>query len=412
MTPTRWQVFSSAPHRMFFWGAMAVSLLSMALWSLHLAEESLPPEWGLPAWAGLEWTLPPRPAHGVLMVFGMLGAAFLGFLLTTFPRWLVSEPVARRHYIAIWFFHTGGGLVWVAGMVARPAAAQPWLGMLGAAGMGIGYALALVRLGRVKALATNQDPQTHHHAQFVMTAFGMGLVGLGLAVAGCLAWGLGGLGFDTYPLGLAAFQFSLALGVYPFAFLMVLTVAHRMVPFFTSTVVAGYDIRRGGALLWMGAPILALRAAVMWLGHPQITWITDLPLLVLLLRELVLWRFWQVPPIPLLRVLYWALAWMGISLVLSITESLMVITQAGFIPAAAPFGNAALHALTVGGFGTMMLGMFTRVTLGHSGLGITSAGWMESMLFRGFQLVVLWRVGTEVLAGLGYSTAGLLWISG
>ncbi|MDH4225493.1 MAG: NnrS family protein, partial [Deltaproteobacteria bacterium] len=43
---------------------------------------------------------------------------------------------------------------------------------------------------------------------------------------------------------------------------------------------------------------------------------------------------------------------------------------------------------------------------------ITSAGWMESMLFRGFQLVVLWRVGTEVLAGLGYSTAGLLWISG
>ena len=58
-------------------------------------------------------------------------------------------------------------------------------------------------------------------------------------------------------------------------------------------------------------------------------------------------------------------------------------------------GLASLHALSIGFFGSMLVAMVSRVTLGHSGrtLQADAATWR---LFLGLQTVALLRVAAEL----------------
>jgi len=60
-------------------------------------------------------------------------------------------------------------------------------------------------------------------------------------------------------------------------------------------------------------------------------------------------------------------------------------------PEAVILGLAPLHALTIGCFATLMIGMATRVTLGHSGLPM-KADKPIKLMFVGMQLVAVLRV--------------------
>ena len=77
--------------------------------------------------------------------------------------------------------------------------------------------------------------------------------------------------------------------------------------------------------------------------------------------------------------------------------------------------QAALHALVVGGFGTLLLGMATRVTLGHAGLPVLADSWTTG-LFIAFQLVPLLRVSSDLLDGIwpvfhvGIYLSGMAWV--
>jgi uncharacterized protein involved in response to NO len=75
-----------------------------------------------------------------------------------------------------------------------------------------------------------------------------------------------------------------------------------------------------------------------------------------------------------------------------------------------------LHALAIGYFASMVLGMASRVTLGHSGnaLVLDRFPWL---LFIGFQAAVLLRIFPDLLPGaVGtvtmnlYLLAGLTWL--
>ena len=110
----------------------------------------------------------------------------------------------------------------------------------------------------------------------------------------------------------------------------------------------------------------------------------------------------------LLAVLHIAFAWLAIALLLYGVNSLAL-----FVSGSAPFGLAPLHALAVGFFASMVLGMASRVTLGHSG-GELVADNTTWALFLGFQLAALARIAPD-LAGLPatvlYPAAAVIWLA-
>lgn len=360
-----WQSFSAAPHRLFLWGGGLYAVVSIALWTLQQASLYTS------ALAPITWSVAYPQAHAFMMIYGVLGFYVFGFLLTTFPRWLATDPVPRPVYLTAWLLlMTGTHGFWLGLFLGRGLALAAVLAVLAAYLVGIGACLHVLRHTQAE-----HTQQVYIIAGLVMGA--LGIAAMAVSLAAPAPW---------------AYRAARWIGVYPFLLLVVLTVVYRMVPFFTSTVTPGYEVRRSPSALPLFAIALVARAVLGYAGLAAWTWPADAVLLGTLLRELVRWRFWRVRRPPLLVILYLALAWFVAGFALGTGESLAVLL--GAPPGL--FHNAALHALAVGGFGSLLLGISTRVSLGHSGGGLVTDRLLNA-LFWGYQVVPLARVLPDLL---------------
>jgi uncharacterized protein involved in response to NO len=380
-----WQSFSAAPHRLFLWGGALYAVVAVGLWTLQQAALYTP------ALGPIVWSVAFPQAHAFMMIYGVLGFYIFGFLLTTFPRWLNSEPVPRPLYVAAWLLLMAGAHgFWLGLFLGRALALAAVLAVLGA------YATVVAACVRVlRRTSADRSQQLMLTAGLAAGTLGVALMGVSLATAA--PW---------------AYRAARWIGLYPYLLLVVLTVVYRMVPFFTSTVTPGYELRRSRTALPLFAAGLLARAALGYAGLAAWTWLGDGLLLLTLLRELALWRFWRAPMPPLLRVLYLALGWFVLAFALGTAESLAVLL--GGAPPGL-FHNAALHALAVGGFGGLLLGISTRVSLGHSGGGLATDRLLNA-LFWAYQAVPVARVVPDLLgpwvpalAAQGY-WSGLGWV--
>ncbi len=382
-----WNTFSAAPHRLFFWAGAGYAVIAVGVWTVQQASlfTSL--------LAPIVWSIPYPAAHGFMMIHGLFAFYFFGFLLTTFPRWLNGEPIPKVIYLPAWLLLLGGAhLFWIGLFIGKGAV------ITGGALVFAGHGLATVGCLRVLMAARPRVPP-----QQVLIAAGLlfGMVAIAL-----FGWGVSG----GDPAILVAARL---VGIYPFLLLVIFSVVHRMLPFFTSTATEGYELRRPAHALPFFAAFLAARGLLEFFGLSQWTWLADGGLLAVVTWELVAWRFWRAPAIPLLLILYAGVAWIWLSFALSAAESLYLIVSGA---PTRPFGNAALHALAVGGFGSLLIGISTRVTLGHSGRGLAT-GRLTSLLFLLFQIVPAMRVVPEVL-GFWWPPlrvqgfwAGVLWVA-
>ena len=388
-----WRSFSSAPHRLFLWNGALYGVVVMTLWTVQQASLYTT------LLAPLSWTVPPPVAHGVMMIYGLLPFFLFGFLLTAFPRWVGATPVSRRVYLAAWASHTAGAHAFWLGLFV-----SHWLSVAGVASLVVGHGLILFALGR--AWRRTGD-SANGQAPAVLLGLAMGCAGLLAAAHGLAFWNSDSLSAMRW------------IGVYPFALLIVLAVVRRMLPFFTGAVTPGYAPRRGAWSLPLFCAVLPPRALAGWWPWPELALGLDAMLLAVLLWELVFWRFWRANFPHLLVILYLSLGWIVVSLTLSVGEGIAMAAGGGMPP---PFRNAALHALAVGGFGGLMLGIGTRVSLGHSGRGLATDR-LLNMLFYAFQLVVLARIVPDVLgywwpawsihgfwSGLGWALVFGVWL--
>src|SRR5690606_20575884 len=78
---------------------------------------------------------------------------------------------------------------------------------------------------------------------------------------------------------------------------------------------------------------------------------------LLLAARLACWQGWRALDMPIVWILHAGYAWLVIALAL----------KALWLLAGVPWAANWLHALTAGAFGTMILGVMTRVALGHTG---------------------------------------------
>ena len=150
--------------------------------------------------------------HAALMVFGFFPLFFSGFLFTAGPKWLRVPPWPVRRLGAPLLLLAIGWLAWLAGaqLSLSVALAGVWLAL---AGMAWVTALFWALLRRSEA-----DDQVH--ARVVGVAFVVGTA--------CVAGLSAGVALGDWGL---ARDFVLS-GVWGFAVLVFVTVAHRMLPFF------------------------------------------------------------------------------------------------------------------------------------------------------------------------------------
>jgi len=207
----------AAPHRLLFFVGSSNLLLAMLWWTIWL---------GAQRWPLLTMPQPSLHAgwlHAYVMQYQMLPSFMFGFLLTVFPRWMGLPEFHRWRYVPV-------GLGLFGGQIATLLNALGWeIGlMVGWLMTTAGWIAGLCTLGPLLW----QERGATWHARSCFAALTLGLFGL-LTVGAFLLgasplWVLGSIKVGS---------FGLLLPVY-------LTVAHRMFPFFASSVVPGYTAWR------------------------------------------------------------------------------------------------------------------------------------------------------------------------
>jgi len=179
-----------------------------------------------------------------------------------------------------------------------------------------------------------------------------------------------------------------------------LAVAHRMIPFFTSSAVPMVPAWRPFWVLGFLLGTAALQLAVVWLeaaglGHPVLR--GALGAAELLAGALVIWLgvAWglvQSLKLRLLAMLHMGFVWLGLALLLAGAARWLSLLAGTPV-----LGLGALHALTMGFLGSTLLAMVTRVACGHSGRTLVADQFVW-VLFWALQVAVLLRIAGSLAA--------------
>jgi uncharacterized protein involved in response to NO len=364
---------------MFFAGATQ-GVLAMLWWLADLAAR-----YGA-LWPAPAWPLPALWLHAVLMSYGFFPFFIFGFIMTAGPRWQAAAPIGAKSYLAAAILM---GIGWLGFYVAL------WQSMLLLPALLLavaGWCTGLPALWRV--MRTRSNEQTH-----IVAVVG-GLTCGALLLAAFAGFAAGG------PVWLA--QLAVKGGVWFFLLPVFTALCHRMVPFFSSAVIPQYRIVRPLRLLHLLLACYVVHGVLETAGLPQWTWLADLPAALAAGWLSFAWQLRRCLAVRLLGVLHIAFAWLGPSLALYAVSSLMQLAGAGSL------GLAPLHALTLGFFASAVIGMVTRVTLGHSGRPLAA----DAIVWRIFwtvQGVAALRVVAEFTHLTGFANlylwAALGWLA-
>jgi uncharacterized protein involved in response to NO len=352
--------------RPFFLGAGLWAALAILLWTSSLR-----------GWVVLPTAFAPIDWHIHAMLFGFLGAALGGFLTTAVPNW-TGRPALRRGPLAAL------AMLWLAGRAACLTSGA--IGAVPAAAVDVGFFVVLAGLVLREVVAAR-----NWRNLFVVVGIA------GVAVANLLSH-LGPIaGLDT--------GFSNRLGVGAFAMLIVL-IGGRIVPAFTRNWLKQAGSTRLPAM-WgrfdSAAALVTLAAVVVWAAAPQSAVAGGLAVGAgaLNVARLARWRGWLAWREPLIWVLHLGYAWLAAGFLLLGLQAL----SPGLI------ATSALHALTAGAMGTMVLAVIIRASLGHTGRPLT-ADLPTQLLFLALTLAVACRLAAPLLPQLYLpllGAAGLAW---
>ena len=365
-------VFTAAPHRMMFFGGAVQLLAVMVFWLTELGARYAA------LWPPPPLVVPAMAAHAFLMLYTVFPFFMFGFLMTTYPRWMNGTPVPRRHYLpAFVLLATGVVLFYVGLFVSAPLMIAAVVVLL--AGWGVGVFALLQVFARAPARDKRYERQLN-----------VALLCGWLGVASYAVWLLDGR--------TAFLTLSLTAGLWLFLVPVLVLVSHRMIPYFSSTALTGYQVVQPNWSL----PVLVLctlgHTALAVTGHPQWTFVPDFTLALLAVHHSWHWGLRLSLQVRLLAMLHIAFAWLAVGMALYGAQSLaLLLTGRVYL------GQAPLHALTIGFITSMTVAMASRVTLGHSGRGLQADAYTWAC-FWGVGLAAALRVLAD-LPGITWSGA-------
>lgn len=293
--------------------------------------------WGAFLFAGLPLPLGVNPAqwHGHEMLLGMVPATIAGFLLTAMTNWTGAAPLKGRGLLALVLLWGAGRVVmWASGLLPL------WL-------------VATVDLAFLPALAAYAGRVLLAHGNkrnLVLVAL------LGLLAAANLLMHLSFAGI--WP---AAGRLGEVLALDLIAVIMIV-IGGRITPAFTANWLRFQGRDPSLVRLSARADRWAMVTALLMVPADLVTaapWLGALVALAAALANgwrLWLWRGWLAAREPLLWVLHLGLAWVALALALKAATPLLELSASAWI-----------HAMGTGAAGTLILGVMTRVALGHTG---------------------------------------------
>ena len=355
-------ILFATPHRGMFFTGMLQSVLVMLPWWIELILRTRD--------GALDWPWPAVWWHALMLIYGVFPFFIFGFLLTVIPRWQNQPDLQRRDYAWIWVALTTGWLLLYAGFVV------PALRVAGLLVVACGWAGVCVRLLPIALL----PGRGRLHAMPAWLALFAGWVGwvllIGLALDGDGRWAL----------------WAIDIGLFAFLLPIFLCVCHRMVPFFSNSVLPDYQMVRPAWALWMLLAGAVLHGLLNRMDLAAWRWLVDLPMAALGLWLSVKWRLFDSFKVKLLAMLHVGFAWFWIGMALFGLQSLLPWFGISAL------GLAPVHALVIGMFSVLVIGMVSRVTLGHSGAPLAADG-LTWYLCWALQLVVVVRILAELMPG-------------
>lgn len=372
------EAFFSYGFRPFFLGGAIFASLFMALWLTWVVTVMA---------AGWNDWLPvagsPFAWHAHEMIYGFAAAAIAGFLLTAVPNWTGALPLSGAPLVVLF-------LTWAAGRAVMLVS-----GLLPAV---LVAAIDIVLLPLLGALAARQMLVKPHARNLIF------LVILGLLTLGNVLYHLatmGRIGIDP----LMPLRAALVMVV-----MMVTIIGGRIIPAFTHNWL--HLNRMPGPMPkqidWLNlASVLSvgLFAAAFAVGAPAfVQGATAGSAAVLNGARLALWRGPATRSEPIVWILHLGYAWVVAGLALAAASSL---TRA--VPE-----SVAFHALGTGAVGTMILGVMSRASLGHTGRPLkapTPIVWAYGFLTLAAGLRVLGPLALPSVANAFLVASGLAWIA-
>lgn len=351
---------------MFFGGALQ-AVAAMLWWLFDLATR-----YAMPAHA-ISWPVAPSTAHAYLLVYGLFPFFMFGFLMTTFPRWMAGKEIPAHRYVPAFVLLMLGAVCFYIGL-----ASNKMLLVISVTLTLCGWAIACHALLRVLLDTSHRDKR---HPIVALITLSAGWCG----VASYLIWLLSGQA--------AWLNFSLQAGIWLFLLPEFVTVGHRMIPFFTSSALPQSRVTNANWPWWVILACSVIHGMLQLAGATSWLWICDAPLAASALYLSYAWNLRRSFAVPMLAVLHTGFAWLGIASLLFTVQSLTLLLSHG---ERLVLGLAPLHALTIGCFSTLLIGMATRVTLAHSGLSINIRRPMW-LLLAGFLAVTLLRILADIL---------------
>jgi uncharacterized protein involved in response to NO len=314
--------FLRGGFRPFFFGAAVWAVIAIGLWLCELRGEL-----GIPSgFEGVAW-------HRHEMLFGFVGAAVAGFLLTAIPNWTGRLPIAGKPLLAL----VG---MWAAARIAVLFSSR--LGLWPAAILDVGLFITLALVGAREVLASKNR--------------NVPIVGIVLLFGGADAVDyLGNAGVVDPDLG---WRGAIALVV-----ILISLVGGRIIPSFTRNWLAKRGISNGLPTQPQSLDLVVIAstaiALVIWLAFPDNRLTGGALLLAAAAQALRLsrWAGYRTFADPLVAVLHIGYLWIPVGLFL------LGLSVAGFdVPR-----SAGVHALTAGAMTTMILAVMSRASLGHTG---------------------------------------------
>lgn len=381
-----------APHRLgFFLGA--VVLVASGLWWVLVQLDRVSVTVVLP------YALSPTLVHAAVMTFGFIPLFFSGFLFTAGPKWLRVEPLEARLLLMPLVLQAIGWLLWLGGVHTS---------MLWALG---GLALAWSGLARVSWLLWRMVWRSREadrlHARTVGVAF----------LVGCAS--LGGL-LANLVVGATSVALACVLtGLWGFVVVVFVTVAHRMIPFFTSNAMPFISTWRPFWALGLMLTAAAVEASAVWVeidgplhGPLAPVWMLVRGAFELVSGCVLLWlaQVWglvQSLKNRLLAMLHIGFMWLGLALLLGGISQLL-----GLVQDTPVLSLGSLHAVTMGCLASLMLAMVTRVSCGHSGRALVADRtiWSLFWLLQASTLLRIAAAAQSAFASWLLLPTALVWV--
>jgi uncharacterized protein involved in response to NO len=322
------------------------------------------------------------------MLFGFVMAGVAGFILTAIPNWTGRPPLRGTPLAALVGLWLAARALALTSLVATPP-----LGLVAVVDAGLPLTLAAYAARQVMAARNWRNLVMAVPLLVLTVADGLMIAeGAGVTVPQGLGW----------RLGLAAI------------IILISAIGGRIIPAFTRN----WLVKRGAAALPPASPGLVDRLALASLHSGLLAWAflanghglgTTLAGGLLLaasavnLARLARWRGWTTLAEPLLSVLHLGYLWVVVGAAL-LGGTLLT----GAVPTA-----AAIHALTAGSIGTMMLAVMSRASLGHTGRPLT-ADRVTVWVYLLVNCAALSRIVASLMGGLPLvllALSAILWIA-